>query len=222
MRRVLFLPAGPSKSSMSYFSHILMFAHSFPFCFKTIFRLLALTVPLIATQLMAAPIVSNLTASQRADTKVVDISYDLVAPGFPLVAVSLQISSDGGVTWTVPVSTASGDIGSSVALGMGKVIVWNAGIDWPQSYSTQMRFRVVADDGFALIPGGSFAMGRTSGDTDSDAPPITVIVSPFYIQKTETTKAQWDDVRAWAVNNGYTDLAAGVGKASNHPVHTVT
>jgi formylglycine-generating enzyme required for sulfatase activity len=64
-------------------------------------------------------------------------------------------------------------------------------------------------------------MGRTSGDTDADAPPITVTVSPFYIQQTETTKAQWDEVRTWAVNNGYTDLGAGAGKAANHPVHSV-
>jgi formylglycine-generating enzyme required for sulfatase activity len=77
--------------------------------------------------------------------------------------------------------------------------------------------------GFSLIPGGSFTMGRTSGDTDAVAPPpITVTVSPFYIQQTETTKAQWDEVRTWAVNNGYTDLAAGAGKAANHPVQTVS
>jgi formylglycine-generating enzyme required for sulfatase activity len=76
--------------------------------------------------------------------------------------------------------------------------------------------------GFSLIPGGSFTMGRTSGDTDADAPPITVTVSPFYIQQTETTKAQWDEVRTWGLSNGYTDLAAGAGKASNHPVHSVS
>ena len=64
-------------------------------------------------------------------------------------------------------------------------------------------------------------MGVTSGDTDADAPPITVTVSPFYMQQTETTKAQWDEVRTWAVSNGYTDLAAGAGKAANHPVHSV-
>ena len=77
--------------------------------------------------------------------------------------------------------------------------------------------------GFSLIPGGSFTMGATSGDTYyDDAPLITVTVSPFYMQQTETTKAQWDEVRTWAVSNGYTDLAAGAGKASNHPVHTVS
>jgi formylglycine-generating enzyme required for sulfatase activity len=72
------------------------------------------------------------------------------------------------------------------------------------------------------IPGGSFTMGVTSGDTDADAPPITVTVSPFYIQQNETTKAQWDEVRTWGLSKGYTDLAAGVGKASNHPVHSVS
>jgi formylglycine-generating enzyme required for sulfatase activity len=72
------------------------------------------------------------------------------------------------------------------------------------------------------LAASSFAMGRTSGDTDSDAPPINVTVSPFYLQQTETTKAQWDEVRTWAVSNGYTDLGAGAGKASDHPVQTVT
>jgi formylglycine-generating enzyme required for sulfatase activity len=37
----------------------------------------------------------------------------------------------------------------------------------------------------------------------------------------ETTKALWDSVRAWALNNGYTDLATGGGKANDHPVHSV-
>jgi formylglycine-generating enzyme required for sulfatase activity/alpha-tubulin suppressor-like RCC1 family protein len=170
----------------------------------------------------AAPVVSNLTAAQRAGTRLVDITYDLEAPGFGSVAVSLQASSDGGTTWSVPVTSVTGAIGASVAPGTGKAIVWDAGADWPRNYSTQMRFRVVADDGFSYIPGGSFTMGRTSGDTEADAPPITVTVSPFYIQQTETTKAQWEEVTAWAVNNGYTDLAVGAGKAANHPVHSVS
>jgi len=203
-----------------------MSAHPFPCCRTTIVRLLALCALLIAERAVGDPAVSNLSAAQRAGTKLVDVSYDLAAPGFPTVAVSLEISSDGGATWTVPATSVSGAIGSSVAPGTGKVIVWDAGADWPSGYSTQMRFRVTADDGaiegFSLIPGGSFTMGRTSGDTDTDAPPVTVTVSSFYMQKTETTKAQWDEVRTWAVGNGYTDLPIGGGKASNHPVQTVS
>jgi formylglycine-generating enzyme required for sulfatase activity len=76
--------------------------------------------------------------------------------------------------------------------------------------------------GFSLIPGGSFTMGVTSGDTDFNLPSITVTVSPFYIQQTETTKVLWDEVRTWGLSNGYTDLEAGAGKAPNHPVQGVT
>lgn len=122
-----------------------MFANPFPFCFKKIFRLLALSVPLIAAQLSAATVVSNLTASQRAGTKLVDIGYDLTATGFPTVSVSLQISIDGGTTWAVPVASLSGDIEGFVSPGTGKAFVWDAGTDWPRSYNTQMRFRVTAD-----------------------------------------------------------------------------
>jgi len=187
--------------------------------------ILAVFSPWIApSSASAAPVVSNLTASQRTGTQLVDIAYDVAAPGFPSVTVSLAISSDAGATWTVPATSATGHVGAGVVPGTAKAIVWNAGADWAANYSTQMRFRVVADDGFALIPGGSFTMGRTSGDTDTDAPPVTVTVSSFYMAETETTKAQWDTVRIWALahSSPYTGLAAGAGKAVNHPVQTVS
>ncbi len=169
-----------------------------------------------SAQSQTAPVVSNVVGVQRAGTPLVDITYDLaaVAPG----KIILEISSDGGATWTVPANTVSGAVGSSVAPGMGRSIVWDAGTDWPQNYSGQMRFRLTVDDGYAYIPSGAFVMGRTSGDTDASAPPVTVTVSAFYLQKTETTQAKWDEVRAWGLNNGYTDLAVGGGKGSNHPV----
>jgi formylglycine-generating enzyme required for sulfatase activity len=75
---------------------------------------------------------------------------------------------------------------------------------------------------FRFVPGGVFTMGRTSGDTDADAPPVWVNLSAFYMQRTETTKAEWDEVRAWGVPNGYTDLSVGGGKAANHPVQSVS
>lgn len=74
----------------------------------------------------------------------------------------------------------------------------------------------------ALITEGTFTMGRTSGDTDSNARPVSVTVSTFYIGKNEVTKALWDEVRTWAISHGYTDLSAGAGKANDHPVHTVS
>jgi hypothetical protein len=54
----------------------------------------------------ADPVVSNLTATQRAGTKLVDITYDVTAET-PTVFVSLEISSDGGTTFSVPATTVS-------------------------------------------------------------------------------------------------------------------
>jgi formylglycine-generating enzyme required for sulfatase activity len=273
----------------------------------------------------AAPVVSNISAAQRPNSRLVDITYD-VAADFPTVSVSLQVSSNGGSTFVVPATTLSGAIGAGVATGTAKKITWDAGVDWSGQYSTQMRFKVIADDGntaptisdiaaqtitagnntgalaftvgdaqtaagsltvsgsssnttlvpnanivfggsganrtvtvtpassqtgtatitvtvsdgslsasdtflltvnsaaptgFALIPQGAFTMGD-SLDGDSNAPTRTVTLDAFYMGKYEVTKAEWDEVRTWGLSNGYSDLAAGSGKASNHPVQSIT
>ena len=171
----------------------------------------------------AVPVIANLTAAQRAGSKLVDITYDVTADT-PTVFVSLEISSDGGTTFSIPATAVSGAIGAGVAPSTGKTITWDAGADWPGQYSTQMRFKVTATDvpsGFSWIPAGAFTMGD-SLDGMSDAPVRTVTLSAFYMGVMEVTKAEWDLVRTWAVSHGYTDLRAGVGNAANHPVHTVS
>lgn len=75
---------------------------------------------------------------------------------------------------------------------------------------------------FARIPAGDFFMGRTGGDPDANAPPVTVETSAFLIGKHEVSKALWDEVRSWAAAHGYGDLAAGGGKAPDHPVHSIS
>jgi formylglycine-generating enzyme required for sulfatase activity len=67
-------------------------------------------------------------------------------------------------------------------------------------------------------------MGNSvAADTDfTDAPTRTVTLDAFYMGKYEVTKAEWDEVRTWGLSNGYTDLSAGSGKASNHPVHSIS
>ncbi len=179
----------------------------------------------IASLHAAAPVVSNISAAQRPNSRLVDITYD-VAADFPTVSVSLQISSDGAASFTVPATTLSGAIGAGVATGTGRKITWDASKDWNGQYSTQMRFKVIADDGaaptgFALIPAGAFTMGD-SLDGMSDAPTRTVTLDAFYMGKYEVTKAEWDEVRNWGLSNGYTDILEGYGTASNHPVQTIT
>ena len=50
-------------------------------------------------------------------------------------------------------------------------------------------------------------------------------VSAFYMDRYEVTKALWDEVRAWGLTNGYTDLPVGNGsyasKGANHPAHSI-
>jgi formylglycine-generating enzyme required for sulfatase activity len=187
------------------------------------FILLLFSLPVRA----ADPVVSNISAVQRAGTQLVDITYNVaanyLAADYPL-SVALQISSDAGATFTVPATTTSGAIGTGVTAGVGKLITWNAGTDWSGRVSTTMRFKVTATDcpaGFSEIPAGSFTMGDAL-DGISDAPTHTVTVSAFYMAQNLVTKAEWDAVRTWGLANGYTDLVAGSGKASNHPVVYIT
>jgi sulfatase modifying factor 1 len=142
-----------------------------------------------------------------------------------VVGVTLEVSSDGGVSWVVPVTTAVGAVGGSVVGGVNLRITWNAGVDWPGQVSSVMRYRVKVDDlvvpaGFAFIPAGVFQMGDVL-DGISDAPVHSVTVSAFYIAKTEATKGEWDEVRTWGLTHGYPDLAVGAGKGAAHPVQTV-
>ncbi len=176
----------------------------------------------VASLGVAAPRVVNLDVSQRPGTDLVDVAYDLEGGGFGAVRIRLEVSSNGGASYTIPVTAVSGDVGEGILPGTGKSIVWNAGVDWDGNLATQMRLRVSAETGLVEIPGGTFTMGRTSGDTDSDAPPVAVTLATFHLAETETTKALWDSVRVWGLANGYTDLAVGAGKAADHPVHSVS
>lgn len=46
-------------------------------------------------------------------------------------------------------------------------------------------------------------------------------VDGFYIGRYEVTWSEWDEVRDWAVDNGYRNLTVpGEGCAANHPVHS--
>ena len=54
---------------------------------------------------------------------------------------------------------------------------------------------------------------------DKEGPVHAVNVTAFVMEKHEVTKAVWDSVYAWAVNNGYSFENVGSGKAPNHPVH---
>ena len=71
--------------------------------------------------------------------------------------------------------------------------------------------------GMVWIDAGDIELGQIG-----IAEPVhTNFISGFWMDEMEVTKAKWDEVYAWATNNGYTFDNAGSGETNNHPVHTV-
>ena len=176
----------------------------------------------------AAPEISNVRVSQRPGTTLVDVYYNLAGSTDSGASVSVELSDNSGASFGLPVTALSGHVGASITNGTNRHLIWNAKADRPDGYSATMRLRLTAVDtppipeGVTLIPAGTFTTGRTSGDLDSNAPPVTVSVSAFYIGKYKVTKAVWDEVNSSAAAYGYTDLTIGKGKAGDHPVHSIT
>ena len=112
----------------------------------TILAAFTLSMLFVFNARAADPQVSNVQASQRTGTKLVDITYDVTAVG--AVTVSAAVSTNRGVTYDLPATHFSGSgYGSGVTPGTGKAIVWDAGADWDGQYNMQMRVKVTANDG---------------------------------------------------------------------------
>jgi len=191
-------------------------------------KTLLLVTAAVATLQAATPVVSNIRASQRANTKLVDIYYDVANVGGQQLTVSLAVSGDDGATFAIAAWHCTGNgYGPSVVPGNNRLIVWDAGADWNGQYSDKVKFSITAADtpaDMAYIPAGTFTMGNCMdpGEGDSDELPLhQVYVSGFFMDKYYVTKTKWDTVYTWATSHGYSFDNAGSGKASNHPVQTV-
>ena len=159
----------------------------------------------------SAPVVTQVTAVPTGDSRLVRIHYDLADADGDLCRVWLEISDDGGTTWTVPANTVTGDVGPGVRPGTNRAIVWNAEVDIP-GQSGNFKARVYADDGhgspqpgMVLIPAGEFTMGNTFDPDEGwsgELPVHTVYVSAFYMDKYEVTNEQYAAGLNWARSQG--------------------
>ena len=198
---------------------------------KVVFVMCGLLV--LVSAAVAAPVASNVVAAQRADSTLVDLSYDLSGADASGAIIAVELSDDGGATYSAAPPSLSGDLGSGIANGTGKQIVWDAGADQPNFASETMRFRLQVQvpvfpvpseaDQYSLIAAGSFTMGDGFNEGSSAERPVhSVNVSGFYMGKHEVSWSQWQEVRDWAVSNGYSDLSGvGSGVAGTHPVQEV-
>ncbi|MFC1725795.1 FISUMP domain-containing protein [candidate division KSB1 bacterium] len=105
-------------------------------------------------------IVTNVNAQQRAGTKLVDVTYDLSDADGDFLTIMLLVSNDGGSSYTITPVTLTGDVGSGVAPGTSKSIVWDAGSDYPNQYGTSFQVKVIIGVGQGGI--------ETSSVTDMD------------------------------------------------------
>ncbi len=169
----------------------------------------------------ADPVVSNVKVSQRPGTHKVDIRYDVADADGDELWIKVEVSDDGGTTYAVPAARFSGDFPFGIEPGLGKHIVWDAGVDWGGKYSANMRFRVTADDSLSetmvWIRPGTFTMGSPSnekGRQTDEGPQTKVTISRgFLMSKYEVTQAQYKAVMG--SNPSYF-------KGDNKPVGKVT
>jgi uncharacterized repeat protein (TIGR02543 family) len=105
-------------------------------------------------------VIGNVQVAQRSGTDLVDIDYDFSGTAAP-VLVSLQASADGGLTWTVPLTSLTGAVGANVTPGTGLRITWDAGADWDNQSSNQFRIKITASD-------GQLSVDTTSGPISLD------------------------------------------------------
>jgi hypothetical protein len=156
-----------------------------------------------------APIIYNTSVAQRTDgSGLVDISYDLFDANGDLCEVKLKLSSDGGSTFAIIPDPAqlSGDIGTDIAPGTAKAILWDAGAEGIDFDGDQYMLQFVAEDGthpmpesFVFVAGGTVA---------------GITVSDFYLDKYQLTQADYQAVMGTNPSR--------FGGNPNHPVERVS
>jgi uncharacterized repeat protein (TIGR03803 family) len=123
----------------------------------------------------------------------------------PAVTSITAFYPDGSIVWSngQPGATYTVQTTSSLLDGTN----WVDYIQLPTTnvMHTNQIVSFNAPAGFAFIPGGSFLMGD-SLDGETDAVPVSVTVSSFYLESNLVCGDVWAPVFNWATNNGYAFL----------------
>lgn len=161
--------------------------------------------------LATPPVLSNVRASQRTGTKLVDIYYDAEDVDGDLLKVRIEVSDNDGVKYSVPAKTLTGDIGEGITPGNNKHIVWDAGTDWDGEYSDQMRVKVFAIDAQGFpgmewgneVPPGGFLLGQDGGAEGSGESQHVNIPWSYWVAKYEVTNQQYCEYLNAAIAAGH-------------------
>jgi formylglycine-generating enzyme required for sulfatase activity len=130
---------------------------------------------------------------------------------------------DGTMVWSNASPGATFTVQTAFSLAGGTNWVDYVQLSTTNGLNTNLIVAFNPPPGMALVPAGSYRMGNSIGDADiTDASPVTVYVSAFYMDRRDVTLALWNSVYNWARTNGYTFDNLGMGKQTNNPVQTVS
>ena len=145
----------------------------------------------------------------------------------------VRFSNDNRLGWTNQFPSAVITVESSTNLVSGEFTpvlnVLTTGtaseVAIPETTSAAAFYRLQESNGrgipatMSLVPAGWYLMGYAT------FPERAIYVDSFFMDQCEVTKAQWDEVREWAITNGYGFDHLGLSGAAdrtNHPVQTVS
>ncbi len=173
-------------------------------------KYMVLTLFLAAALLAAAPVLTNVAAGQSGNQVV--ISYHLAHPDNLPCEVSVQVSNDGGASYTIFPTSLSGDQGTVAATAAGAQyqITWDCSQEGVPN-GNNYRVKVIADDGAGEVappvfsppsgsydgaqnvvissptPGTSIHYTTDGSDPDAESPLYTV---PLVVDANTTLKAR--------------------------------
>ncbi len=157
-----------------------------------------------------APRVSNVRVEQEAGTKRVHIWYDVATEDPSDLIVCVEVSTNGGATFDLPLSGLAmqgSGYGDLTTPGNNLHIEWDAGTDWRLSSSSNLVVKVTADNGFPteappdmkLVRGGSSVLGNDSDTPPSDRSPAhSIELMSYYVSMYEVSNKEVADLFRWA------------------------
>lgn len=117
----------------------------------------------------AVPEVTNVRMQQRANTRIVDVWYDLAGEA---AIVTLGIETNGMQIPDSAVTRVSGDVSRVVQPGSNRSMVWNAGEDWPEHVVTDAKACVTAWSTNAPPQVMVIDLGKGTAATEADPYPV--------------------------------------------------
>ncbi len=103
-------------------------------------RYIWLLVGVLLAGMLSAQNVSQASFYQDGEKVVISYTLDKVA------SVTVQVSTDGGATFSAPLKHVSGDVGENVKTGNNR-IVWDALKEYEKVVSNRVQFLITATDG---------------------------------------------------------------------------